>query len=324
MRRRASRPRSEMARARRRRRSRRARASRTRRGRRQGQRPPWRWRRRRTSSATSLSGCRACASRETTAVSSAETTACTDVDPATRSPIALAGAPHSSSASTVSAASSDAGRPRTAGAAPGRKRRPTTLAPAGNSSARGPVCGPTTFRGCPAWHTSSTLPSRRRPMKIGIRASLDTVDPYAADKRRKRPLRQPLPQRLRAHAPLSAVIAGHANDSRRGGAGGLIELIGVKPNGLVVATGDRRSRRHPEQTGRRQGRPWSQAVATSHNWWQMGEPQERPKQAKALPWLATGCRGNAMVRRGSTVRARRRAPCIGSDEFSPRGRSELS
>jgi len=80
---------------------------------------------RRTSSATSLSGCRACASRETTAVSSAETTACTDVDPATRSPIALAGAPHSSSASTVSAASSDAGRPRTAGAAPGRKRRPT-------------------------------------------------------------------------------------------------------------------------------------------------------------------------------------------------------
>jgi hypothetical protein len=49
----------------------------------------------------------------------------------------------------------------------------------------------------------------------------------------------------------------------------------------------------------------SQAVATSRNWWQMGEPQERPKQAKSVA-VATGCRGNAMVRRGSTVRVRQR------------------
>jgi hypothetical protein len=34
---------------------------------------------------------------------------------------------------------------------------------------------------------------------------------------------------------------------------------------------------------------------------------ERLRQAKPLPWVATGCRGDAMVRRGSTVRVRQRA-----------------
>jgi hypothetical protein len=39
---------------------------------------------------------------------------------------------------------------------------------------------------------------------------------------------------------------------------------------------------------------WSPAVATRGNRWQMGRPQERLKQAKPLPWVATGCLRRSM------------------------------
>jgi hypothetical protein len=41
--------------------------------------------------------------------------------------------------------------------------------------------------------------------------------------------------------------------------------------------------------------------------WQIRAPRKGLKFAKPLPWVATGYRGNAMVRTGSTVRVRQRA-----------------
>jgi hypothetical protein len=52
---------------------------------------------------------------------------------------------------------------------------------------------------------------------------------------------------------------------------------------------------------------WSPVVATGGDRSQIAQAQTPPKQAKPLPWVATGCRKQRMVRRGSTVRVRQRA-----------------
>src|SRR5438094_8363282 len=52
---------------------------------------------------------------------------------------------------------------------------------------------------------------------------------------------------------------------------------------------------------------WSPVVATGGNQRQIACARKRRKQAKPLPWVATGCRSKYMVRRGSTVRVRQRA-----------------
>jgi hypothetical protein len=52
---------------------------------------------------------------------------------------------------------------------------------------------------------------------------------------------------------------------------------------------------------------WSLAVATSGNRWQWDRAKIRRITRKPLPWVATGCRSERMVRRGSTVRVRQRA-----------------
>src|SRR5262249_35668092 len=52
---------------------------------------------------------------------------------------------------------------------------------------------------------------------------------------------------------------------------------------------------------------WSPVVANAGSRSQIRMGQERPKQAKPLPWVATACRLERMVRRGSTVRVRQRA-----------------
>jgi hypothetical protein len=48
-------------------------------------------------------------------------------------------------------------------------------------------------------------------------------------------------------------------------------------------------------------------VATAGNRWQVGRRGSRQNKPKPLLSVATGCHGNAMVRRGSTVRVRQRA-----------------
>ena len=52
---------------------------------------------------------------------------------------------------------------------------------------------------------------------------------------------------------------------------------------------------------------WSTVVATGGNRSQLGSEQARRNKPKPLPWLATSCRDERMVRRGSTVRVRQRA-----------------
>ena len=52
---------------------------------------------------------------------------------------------------------------------------------------------------------------------------------------------------------------------------------------------------------------WSPVVATGGDRSQIAQAQTPSKQAKPLPWVATGCRKQRMVRRGSTVRVRQRA-----------------
>jgi hypothetical protein len=54
-------------------------------------------------------------------------------------------------------------------------------------------------------------------------------------------------------------------------------------------------------------RLWSLAGATSGNRWQMHEPRKWLNKLKPLPPVATSCRSERMVRRGSTVRVRQRA-----------------
>jgi hypothetical protein len=51
-----------------------------------------------------------------------------------------------------------AGIPSTDGAAPGRKRTPTTVVPGARTSMVGPVCGPTSRGSEPIWQYSSTPP----------------------------------------------------------------------------------------------------------------------------------------------------------------------
>jgi len=46
----------------------------------------------------------------------------------------------------------------------------------------------------------------------------------------------------------------------------------------------------------------SRAVATGRNQWQMGQPRNGRSKPKPLPLVATGCRSERMVRRGSTSR----------------------
>src|SRR5436190_22956677 len=49
---------------------------------------------------------------------------------------------------------------------------------------------------------------------------------------------------------------------------------------------------------------WSRAVATGGKW--VG-PENGSDKRKPLPWVATSCESERMVRRGSTVRVRQRA-----------------
>jgi hypothetical protein len=76
----------------------------------------------------------------------------------TVSPSAAAGRPHSSSASSASPATSDAGCLATAGKAPGTKRMPTTVVPGSSTSTNGSVSGPITRGAEPTLQTSSTAP----------------------------------------------------------------------------------------------------------------------------------------------------------------------
>jgi hypothetical protein len=52
---------------------------------------------------------------------------------------------------------------------------------------------------------------------------------------------------------------------------------------------------------------WSPAGATGGNGWQFGAREDGSDRRKPLRWVATGCRGVRMVRRGSAVRVRQRA-----------------
>jgi hypothetical protein len=53
---------------------------------------------------------------------------------------------------------------------------------------------------------------------------------------------------------------------------------------------------------------WSPVVATNGNRSQIEPPREPQRnKPKPLPWVATACRDERMVRRGSTVRVRQRA-----------------
>jgi hypothetical protein len=95
--------------------------------------------------------------------------------------------------------------------------------------------------------------------------------------------------RAARHAPLD-----DARRTRRREKESLTSLSG--DYGLVVSAGNERWSTYGAQR--------SQPVATRRKW---DRRESGSNRRKPLPWVATGCRGKAMVRRGSTVRVRQRA-----------------
>jgi hypothetical protein len=73
---------------------------------------------------------------------------------------------------------------------------------------------------------------------------------------------------------------------------------------------------------------WSLAVATGGDRWQMKRSEERLKQAKPSPWVATACRSNAMVRgapkkgRGSPLWLRKKRQVLRTRRPTGLGRHE--